>query len=168
MREVLEGVDGVVDPRVDLPPTQQSVEIEVDMARAARHGIKPGDVRRAGATLLQGTQVGSVFERQKVFEVVVKGAPRTRRSVAGVRDLLIDTPRGDHVRLGDVADVRVVTGPSVIEREAVSRRIDVGAGVAGRGVDAVRPRSKPASPRSPSPSSTTRRCAPRPPARRSA
>jgi CzcA family heavy metal efflux pump len=137
VRAAIAGVDGVVDPRLRLPATEPSVEIEVDLARAQRLGIKPGDVRRAEATLLQGIQVGSVFQKQKVFDVIVQGVPATRRSVAGIRDLLIDRPGGGHVRLGDVAEVRIAPAPVAIEREAVSRRIDVAAGVRGRSADAV-------------------------------
>jgi CzcA family heavy metal efflux pump len=137
VRAAIAGVDGVVDPRLRLPATEPTVEIEVDLARAQRLGIKPGDVRRAEATLLQGIQVGSVFQKQKVFDVIVQGVPATRRSVDGIRDLLIDRPGGGHVRLGDVADVRIVPAPVAIEREAVSRRIDVAAGVSGRSADAV-------------------------------
>jgi CzcA family heavy metal efflux pump len=134
VRQAMAGVDGVVDPRVELPAQQPSLAIEVDLAKARRYGIKPGDVRRAEATLLQGIQVGSVFQNQKVFDVVVQGTPQTRASVANVRNLLIDRPGGGHVRLGQVADVRVVRTPVVIQRDAVSRRIDVEAGVSGRSV----------------------------------
>jgi CzcA family heavy metal efflux pump len=134
VREVMAGVDGVVDPRVELPPRQPSLAIEVDLAKARRYGIKPGDVRRAEATLLQGIQVGSVFQNQKVFDVVVQGAPATRASVASVRNLLIEAPEGGHVRLHQVADVRIVRTPVVIQRDAVSRRLDVEAGVSGRSV----------------------------------
>jgi Cu/Ag efflux pump CusA len=67
----------------------------------------------------------------------VQGTPETRSGVAAVRNLLIDRPGGGHVRLREVADVRVRPTPVVIRREGVSRRIDVTAGVAGRGVDAV-------------------------------
>ena len=94
-------------------------------------------MRRAEATLLQGIEVGSVFEDQKVFEVIVKGTPETRRSVASVRDLLIDRPDGGHVRLGDVADVRVAQTPAAIKRDAVSRYVDVEADVSGRSAGAV-------------------------------
>jgi CzcA family heavy metal efflux pump len=137
VREIMSGVDGVEDPRVEQAVEQPTLEIEVDLARARRAGIKPGDVRRAEATVLQGIQVGSVFEDQKVFDVVVKGVPGTRLTLDDVRNLLIDRPGGGHVRLGDVADVRVVPKPVAIERDAVSRRIDVEAGVSGRGLDAV-------------------------------
>jgi CzcA family heavy metal efflux pump len=137
VRRVVSQVDGVVDPRVELPVTQPTVEIETDLTRARRLGIKPGDVRRAEGTLLQGIQVGSVFEEQKVFDVIVQGVPGTRQSVSNVRNLLIDGSDGGHVRLGQVADVRVRPTPIVIERDAVSRRLDVVAYVSGRGLGSV-------------------------------
>jgi Cu/Ag efflux pump CusA len=137
VQRVMSEVDGVVDPTIDRPATQPTVEIEVDLARARRYGIKPGDVRRAETTLLQGILVGSVFQRQKVFDVIVVGVPGTRSSVAAVRNLLIDAPDGGHVRLEQVADVRVGQTSTVINRDAVSRRIDVLAGVSGRDVSAV-------------------------------
>jgi CzcA family heavy metal efflux pump len=137
IRQIMTQVDGVGDPRIELPAAQPNLEIEVDLAKARREGIKPGDVRRAEATLLQGIEVGSVFEDQKVFEVVVKGTPETRRSPASVRNLLIDKPDGGHVRLGDVAVVRVAQTPAVIKRDAVSRYLDVEADVSGRGVGDV-------------------------------
>ena len=55
--------------------------------------------------------------------------PEVRRSLTDIRGLLIDAPGGGHVRLGDVADVRVRPTPAVIQREASSRRIDVTADV---------------------------------------
>ena len=133
----LAGVAGVVGPHTDSPGLKPAVEIEVDLAKARRYGIKPGDVRRAEATLLQGIQVGSTFEQQKVFDVIVQGAPDIRESVSGVRRLLIDRPGGGHVRVGDVADVRVRPAANVIRRDAVSRYVDVQAGVTGRSVKAV-------------------------------
>jgi Cu/Ag efflux pump CusA len=137
VREEIAAVDGVVDPRTELSDVEPTIEVEVDLDKAQAVGLTPGHVRRAEATLLQGIQVGSVFEQQKVFDVVVRGTPSVRGSVEDVRNMLIDTPEGRHVRLDQVADVRVVPTPSVIEREAVSRYVDVLAGVEGRSADAV-------------------------------
>jgi CzcA family heavy metal efflux pump len=137
VQQLMSGVDGVDNPRVEQPASQSNLEIEVDLAKARAEGIKPGDVRRAEATLLQGIEVGSVFEDQKVFEVIVKGTADTRRNVASVRNLLIDKPGGGHVRLGDVAEVRVAQSPAVIKRDAVSRYLDVEADVSGRSVGDV-------------------------------
>ena len=92
-------------------------------------GIKPGDVRRAAATLLSGIRVGSLFEDQKVFDVRSGARRRRGSSLSSVQDLLIDTPSGDPVRLGDVADVRVRPTVPVIEHEDISRFVDVTANV---------------------------------------
>jgi Cu/Ag efflux pump CusA len=69
--------------------------------------------------------------------VVVKGNDASRSSLSGIQDLLIDTPSGGHVRLGDVASVRIVSAPSVITHDATKRSIDVTAGLRGRGLGAV-------------------------------
>jgi len=135
---MLSQVDGVVDPRVETVATQPTVAIKVSLESGLRYGVKPGDVRRKVATLLSGIQVGSVFDQEKVFDVVVRAEPSARRSLSDVRRLLIDVPGGGHVRLGNVADVRIRPTPAVIQREASQRRIDVSANVSGRSVGDVR------------------------------
>jgi Cu/Ag efflux pump CusA len=137
VRQALEGIAGVVDPQVALPAEEPTLEVEVDLASAQSHGIKPGDVRRAAATLLSGLQVGSLFEKQKVFDVVVWSTPATRRDLTAIHDLLIDAPDGGHVRLGNVAYVRMAPAATVIRREAVSPYLDVILDVKGRSPRAV-------------------------------
>jgi Cu/Ag efflux pump CusA len=137
VKQAIAGVAGVADARIDLPVQQPTLEVEVDLAKAQNYGIKPGDVRRAAATLLSGIQVGNLFEEQKVFEVVVWGTPDTRHSLSSVRDLLVDTPSGAQVRLGDVAEVRIVPSLSIIRHDAVKRYFDVVASVRGRALGAV-------------------------------
>ena len=137
VRRLMSGVDGISRPHVLLPPEQPTLQVRVDLAKADRYGIKPGDVRRAATTLLSGLVVGSLFEQEKVFDVVVWGTPQVRNSLTSVRKLLIETPGGGYMRLGQVASVRVAPSPEVIRRQAVSRYVDVGARVTGRDRDAV-------------------------------
>ena len=137
LQQALAGIEGVVDPRIAFAPEEATLEIEVDLASAQRYGVKPGDVRRSAAILLSGIQVGSLFEEQKVFDVVVWGVPEIRDSQADVGELLLDTPGGGHVRLKEVADVRMASSPTVIEREGVSPYLDVDFAVQGRDTQAV-------------------------------
>jgi Cu/Ag efflux pump CusA len=125
MKQSLTLVDDLSDLRIDGHVKEPNIEVKVDLSRAMSHGIKPGDVRRASAILMQGIEVGSLFEEQKVFDVVVLATPEHRESIESLKNLLIDKPDGGHVRVGEVADVRVVPTTSVIKREAVSRYIDV-------------------------------------------
>ena len=137
VRRAISQINGAVDVHTELQVEKPQVDIEVNLAKAQRYGLKPGDVRRAASTLVAGIEAGSLFEEQKVFQVVVWGTPQTRNSLSSIRDLLIDTPDGGQVRLGDVADVRIVPTPNLIQHETVSRRVDVGLNVRGRDPNAV-------------------------------
>lgn len=138
VRRAISSVDGVDGARVQTLSTEPTLQIKVDLAAAQRVGIKAGDVRRETATLLSGLLVGNLYEQQKIFDVVVWGDPATRSDVASVENLLIDTPDGGHIRLGEVASVQLRPYPTVIRHDDVSRSLAVTADVSGRGVgDAV-------------------------------
>lgn len=137
LRQRISTVPGVVRPRVQAQSQEPAVEVEVNLSAAQRYGINPGDVRRTATTYFSGLTVGQLYEEQKVFDVVVKGVPASLATPAAVSDLLIDTPTGDHVRLGDVASVRIVPQPTAISHDATLRSVDVTADVSGRNVGAV-------------------------------
>jgi Cu/Ag efflux pump CusA len=138
VRQRLAGIKGVESASLASPPAQPTMEVEVDIDKAREKGVKPGDVRRAAATLLSGLRVGNLFEDQKVFDVVVWGAPATRNSPSSVQNLLVDTPSGVPARLGDIASVRVRSTRPSIEHQDVSRFVDVTADVGHRNLGSVR------------------------------
>ena len=133
----LEGIEGIADLKKELHMETPQVEIEVDLAKAQQYGLKPGDVRRAAAFLLQGEEVGDIFIGGKTYDVNVWSTPATRHSLTDIQNLMIDTPDGGRVRLADVANIQIVPVPNVIEREGQSRKIDVSANVKGRDLGSV-------------------------------
>ena len=137
VRQLLGKIQGISNARVEDVAEKTSIEVKVDLDRARAHGLKPGDVRRAASALVQGLTVGALFQEQKVFDVVVLGKPDIRSTLEDIRNLLIDTPTGDQVRLADVADVGTTAEVDVIRRQGVSRRIDVSADVNDADVAAV-------------------------------
>ena len=132
VRKALENINGVKNPTINASATAPIVEVEVNLEAAQKVGIKPGDARRAAAALMQGIVVGNLFEQQKVFEVVVRGAVGVRDDLTSIRELLLDAPNGGHVTLGEIAAVRLVPNEVVIQHDDTSRRIDVVADVSGR------------------------------------
>jgi CzcA family heavy metal efflux pump len=133
----LAGIKGIADDHTDLQFDTPQIQVEVDLAKAAAYGLKPGDVRRAASTLVAGEEVGDIFRDGKAYDTVVWSTPETRSSVASISELPIDTPSGKPVRLGDVATVKVQPNPSSIDRENDSRKIDVAASVRGRDLGSV-------------------------------
>lgn len=133
---LLTAVAGLVDIQAEIQPEEAQVEIEVDLAKAEKHQVKPGEVRRQASSLISGIQVGNLYQDQKVFDVVVWGNPEIRSSLTNLQNLLIDTP-GGQVPLREVADVRIVPAPTMIRRDTVSRFIDVTANVSGASIASV-------------------------------
>ncbi len=130
-------IQGIEDNHVDLQVDIPQIQVEVDLARAAKYGLKPGDVRRAASTLVAGEEVGDIFRDGKTYDVVVWSIPATRASVGSIGALPIDTPSGSTVRLSDVAKISIQPVPNVIERGNGSRRIDVVANVRERDLGSV-------------------------------
>jgi Cu/Ag efflux pump CusA len=137
VRQRISEIEGVDDLHTELQVDIPQVEVEVDLARADRYGIKPGDVRRAAGAMVAGIEIGDIYRDGKAFDVALWSTPETRTSLTSLRELLIDTPSGGQVRLADVAKVEIVPTPNEVKHEGVFRRIDVGLNVAGRDLGSV-------------------------------
>lgn len=134
---LLEGIDGVVEQHVELQADIPKIQVSVDLEKAQHFGLKPGDVRRASATMLASEEVGDIFVEGKAYDVHVFSTPASRNSLQDVSHMQLDTPDGRYIQLQDVADVRLVPTPNAISREEFSRTITVGANVEGRDLGSV-------------------------------
>jgi len=137
VRNAIAGIDGLFDVRIVGQVEQPQVRVAVDLEAAGRASVKPGDVRRSAATVFSGLTVGFLFEGQKIYDVVVWGAPETRRSLEDIRNVLVEKTDRHHVRLGDVADVRIEPTPTVIKHDSISPYMDVVAKVSGRDLGSI-------------------------------
>lgn len=137
VRSSIEGVAGIKDLKVEPQTLIPQIQITPNVEALASFGMTPGDIRRATTTLIQGVKVGEIYEAQKVFDVVVRGQKHLRNAYETIQDIVLDTPGGGQVRLGDVASVRIVPAINTIKREGGSRRIDVGCNVKDRDLGAV-------------------------------
>lgn len=127
--KVLGSVDGIIDEHVELQKDVPQIEVRVDLDKARTYGIKPGDVRRAAATMLAGEEVGDIFRGGKAYDVQVWSVPQSRTNLSDVRNLQLDVPGGGHVAMKDVADVSIAATPSNVQHENGLRRVSIGANV---------------------------------------
>ncbi|SCL34066.1 heavy metal efflux pump, CzcA family [Micromonospora rhizosphaerae] len=130
VKDLIAGIDGIIDEHVTLQTPVPQVDVQVDLAKAARYGIKPGDVRRTAATFIASEEAGDIWRNGKNTEVHVWSVPSARYSIESVRNLLMDAADGSKVPVGELAEVKMVPTPNQILRENGSRYINVGANVA--------------------------------------
>jgi Cu/Ag efflux pump CusA len=130
-------VHGVEDPHMDISVDTPQIQIEVDLARAAAVGLKPGDVRRQAAAVVAGQEMGNIFMDSEIYGVYVWSIPTARASTSAISDMRLDTPGGGQVRLGDIATVSMRNDPYRVTRDGNSRYLDVSTDVKGRDLGAV-------------------------------
>jgi CzcA family heavy metal efflux pump len=135
--KAISGVAGAADVKVQALTLVPQIEVVFDRERAQQVGVGSATVRDTVATMLRGVKVGEVFDAQKIFDVVVWGAPEMRSDVFALRRLPVELPGGGYSPLASIADVRVAPTPNEITREGGSRRIDITCNVRGRDLGSV-------------------------------
>jgi len=112
-------VPGLVDLQREPQVPIRQVQIQFDRGAAARYGLNIGHLATMVETALNGRVVSQVLEQQQLFDLLVWLDPASRNNLDQIRNLLVDTPQGQTIPLGQVATIDYGTGPNTINRENV-------------------------------------------------
>ena len=93
------------------------VKVEVDRGAVARYGMPADDVQMALATAVGGMDAGQVIAGRERYSVLVRYPRELRDDPEKLRDVLVATPSGAQVPLGQLARIEVVKGPTMIKSE---------------------------------------------------
>jgi len=129
--DVIRDVDGVVDVNIEQQIERPQVEIVPRREILARYGVPMNRFSEFIDVAMAGRQVSQVFEDGYPADLTVKFDVPAGMSVDYLSQLPFDTP-GGKVPLGQVADIKSVTGPNTINRENANRRLVISANVDGR------------------------------------
>jgi cobalt-zinc-cadmium resistance protein CzcA len=134
IENILGRVRGSADVQTEALSGAGELQIEVNRAEMARYGLRVEDVKGLIETAIGGGVTTEVIDGRKRFDVIVRLPEARRREVETIRALLVPTPGGERVRLGQVADIRFAEGPEVVNREDAQRRIVIQSNVRGRDI----------------------------------
>jgi heavy metal efflux system protein len=98
----------------------------------ARYGIPVSQVMDMVSDGIGGTEAGQVIQGNERYDIYIRLAKEYRKDVLAIRKLVLKAPGGAEVRLGDVADVVIESGPPQIRRDDVQRRVVIQSNVEGR------------------------------------
>jgi heavy metal efflux system protein len=125
-------VSGVKDLGMFRSLGQPSIKIVPDRDICARYGLNTGDVDAVVQAAIGGQAVTQVYEGEKHFDLTVRWAAPYRNSVSAIRQILVSTPDGTQLPLGQLASITEEVGPSLIYREDGRRYTPVKFSVRGR------------------------------------
>lgn len=129
IKELLKAFPEVVDVNVEQQVETPQLQVRADREKLAYFGITMEDFNAFIESAFPGKKLGSVYEEERSFDLIIRLNKDYTESVEGVKRALIDTPTGK-VPLEDVASVVSVGGPGSISRENVQRKVVVSANIA--------------------------------------
>ncbi len=110
----LKGTRSVYSERVS---AGRYITIEPDRWAAARYGLNMADVHDIIASSVGGQTLATTVEGLERYPVNVRYPQSYRDSPEALEALPVVTESGVHIRLGDIAEVRVESGPPAIKSE---------------------------------------------------
>ncbi|MBF0157075.1 MAG: efflux RND transporter permease subunit, partial [Magnetococcales bacterium] len=136
VRQRITTVPGLADLQIEKQVLIPQVRIHIDRGEALKYGLSLNQLSETLQAALQGKVVSQILDGQRTHDVVVRLAEEWRAESGDFGDILIDTPKGK-IPLKLVAQVEETTGPNLINRDNMRRRIVVLANTQGRDVGAV-------------------------------
>jgi cobalt-zinc-cadmium resistance protein CzcA len=130
--EVIRQVPGAADSAVEQEADQAQLRLAVNRQEVARYGINVRDVQDVIEMAIGGRVVSTMFEGERRFDITVRYIPEARKDTGAIGEILVPTRDGGHVPLSQLAEIKVVTGASIIARRENRRQISVRTNIRGR------------------------------------
>jgi Cu(I)/Ag(I) efflux system membrane protein CusA/SilA len=132
--EALRRIPGAADVYPEQVTGAPYLDVRVNREAAARYGITPGAIQDVIETAVGETNLTLTIEGRQRFPVRVRYAPQYRASPQALGGVLVTAPNGAQVPLGQLAEMRPVTGPAMISSENGLLVVTVLLNVRGRDV----------------------------------
>ncbi len=117
LEEIIKPIPGTASVYSERVAGGRYVVVDIDRVAAARFGLNIADVQDVVKTAVGGMNVSQTVEGQERYPINVRYQSDVRDSLAKLRHLPIVTPMGANIPLGEVADVRIESGPGLIKSE---------------------------------------------------
>ena len=127
--KALQSVSGLVDINSNNRPPKPEIQIQIDRERAARLGAGTFQVASLMRSLIDGDLASKYREGEKLIDIRVRASEDVRTNLDKIRQAYLPTPRGGSITLDQVAQLKIVNGPTQIKRTNRTRRISISANV---------------------------------------
>lgn len=131
-QQIVAAVPGASETQVERIAGARELQVRVDRRAAARYGVNVADIQEVIESLYGSKQVSEMLLGEERFPIAFRLPTGMRNDPEQLRSLQMKTPQGELVRLDQIAEIRAVGGPILINREQAQRRTVVMSNVEGR------------------------------------
>jgi cobalt-zinc-cadmium resistance protein CzcA len=129
---IIAATPGASETQAELISGAEELQIRIDRAAAGRYGVNVADIQEVIESLYGSKQLSEMLVGEERFPIAIRLPDSMRNNPLELQALQVKTPNGELVRLDQLAEIRTVLGPIIINREEAHRRTVVMSNVKGR------------------------------------
>ncbi len=112
--EKVKGAYGVYAEQITGKPY---IEFTIDRVAASRYGINTGTVNQILQTAVGGMTIGEFYDGRARYPIRVRYKKELRDRIDELKKVLVPSPLGHHIPIRQLAEIKIVTGPAMIQSE---------------------------------------------------
>ncbi|TKB10796.1 efflux RND transporter permease subunit [Desulforhopalus sp. IMCC35007] len=113
----VQGINGTRSVFADRVQGGKYLEITPDRDKIARYSIDLAQFQNVIATALGGMKVSESVQGRERYNIIIRYTRAFREDPSDLQEILIPTPQGQHIPLGELADIAYTEGPPMIKSE---------------------------------------------------
>ncbi|MBU2894664.1 CusA/CzcA family heavy metal efflux RND transporter [Colwellia sp. D2M02] len=135
--KVIQTIAGAKDVAMEQIAGEAQLVIKPKRRQLSRYGMSVSDVMNVVQDGLGGSAAGQIINGNERYDIYVRLAKQYRQDIAAIGELRLLSPDGAWLRLADIADIAIESGPPQVRRDDVQRRVVIQANVQGRDMGSV-------------------------------
>ena len=133
----VQGVNGAKDVAMEQISGESQLVIKPKRRQLSRYGLSVADVMNVVSDGLGGRAAGQIINGNERYDIYVRLAKAFRQDIAAISELRVLASNGAWLRLADIAEIAIESGPPQVRRDDVQRRVVIQANVKGRDMGSV-------------------------------
>ncbi len=129
---VVRTIPGATECGIEQEGNQAQLAMDIDREATARFGINVSDIQKMIEAAIGGRSVSKFYDGERRFDIVVRYESDYRNSIDAVKNMTVVAPTGARVPMSQLATIRLLDGPTIIQRENGDRQISVRTNIRGR------------------------------------
>jgi HAE1 family hydrophobic/amphiphilic exporter-1 len=135
--DVVRSVEGTREVRSNVGDAVPEIQIRVNRQQAAQYGLTAAQIASSVRTTLSGRMATRYKLDGREIDVILRGDERFQEDAGFLGQIMVPTPIGSTVPLGQVADIVVDLGPFTINRDGQARTVTITSQVFGRDIGSI-------------------------------
>ncbi|MCC6275390.1 MAG: efflux RND transporter permease subunit, partial [Leptospiraceae bacterium] len=130
--KLVANMEGASEYGIEQEAESPQLNVKINREAAARYGINISEIQQVIESAIGMSRISTLYEGPWRFGIVVRYSNDYRSTIKSVENIPIISSKGERIPLSNLAEVKLVDGPTMIFRQQGRRNITVRTNIRGR------------------------------------